>query len=62
MKPKLKDHGAASVLMEQTPGGLYLVLLRTGSSVADKIRCDTYREALAWWKAFNTQARAYKGA
>jgi len=43
----------AYVTFERDAGGLWAVLLRDPSgNVADKVRCDTYREALAYKRVF----------
>jgi hypothetical protein len=40
------------------PSGMYLVQLYKGSEIADKIRCDTYKAAMEYYKAFAKIARA----
>lgn len=46
------------------PGGLYLVELRDDrGDLLDKIRCDDYRESLAYYHSFKAIARnGRKGA
>ena len=48
-----------STLLEKQAHGVYLVLVRNSAGdVHDKIRCDDYRMALNYWRAFNAIARA----
>lgn len=43
----------AYVTFERDSGGMYSVLLRDPSgNVKDKVRCDTYNDALAYRRAF----------
>lgn len=52
--------GGAYVIFDK-PGALWTVTLRTGAGeVADKVRCDDYRTAIGYRKAFLKTAR--KGA
>ena len=49
-----------SVYMEQT-GWLYTVLVRDANGeIYDKMRCDDYSDALAYWKSFNAIAKTAK--
>ena len=41
------------------PSGMYLVQLYKGSEMADKIRCDTYKGAMEYFKAFAKIAKNY---
>ena len=52
--------GGRYVTFEKTtPSGLYVVILKTGSGeVMDKVRCDDYRLAVEYRKAFLKAARA----
>ena len=52
MKPKLFPSGAL-VLMERDAGGMWGVILRDPSGrLHDKVRCDDYRDALDYRRAF----------
>lgn len=51
MKHATYKHGSAS-LERMHPSGMYLVQCRVGSEVHDKVRCDEYREAMAYFRAF----------
>lgn len=60
MKPYIKLHkNGATVAMEKIfPSGEWLVQLRAPSGeLFDKIRCDEYRVALTFRKAFNAIAK-----
>ena len=49
----------AYVTFERDAGGLYAVLLRdTSGNVKDKVRCDTYRDALAYRRSFIAIAKS----
>lgn len=54
--------GGAVVTMETNPiNGMRTVLLRgANGEVVDKVRCDTCREALDYWKSFKKIARSSK--
>ena len=39
------------------PSGMYLVQLYIGAELRDKIRCDDYRMALDYLRAFNQTAK-----
>jgi len=57
MKMKCYRNGHAS--MERLfPSGLYLVRCYKGTELHDKIRCDTYRAALDYYRAFCAIAKA----
>ena len=48
----------AYVTFERDSGGMYSVLLRDPfGNVKDKVRCDTYNDALAYRRAFCAIAR-----
>ena len=48
----------AYVTFERDSGGMYSVLLRDPfGNVNDKVRCDTYNDALAYRRAFCAIAR-----
>lgn len=58
---KLYSHGSNSVTFEKLqPSGMYLVQLRLAGNVHDKVRCDDYREATTYRKAFIAIAKANK--
>jgi len=40
-----------------TPSGMYLVQCYVGSELHDKVRCDDYRDALAYFRAFKAIAK-----
>jgi hypothetical protein len=50
-KVKVFDKGSASI-ERLFPSGMYLVQCYTGHELHDKIRCDTYRAALDYFRAF----------
>lgn len=53
---KVYKNGHAS--MERlSPSGLYLVQVYIGTELHDKIRCDDYRAALDYYRAFQSIAR-----
>lgn len=59
MKPKFyySKNGIAS--MEKLfPSGMYLVTVSTESGKRDKMRCDDYRQALEYFRAFKLIAKA----
>ena len=48
----------AYVTFERLPSGLYAVALRSPSGeLSDKVRCDTYRAAMEYRRAFAAIAR-----
>lgn len=50
--------GAYVTFERLAPSGMWLVQLRTGTGeLADKVRCDDYRDATAYRKAFLKIAR-----
>lgn len=54
-KPRayVADSGASVSMDKATVSGMYTLIVRTPSGeVHDKTRCDDYREALDYWKAF----------
>ena len=54
-----KGKGGAYVTFEKQRSGMWEVRLRTGSGdLADKVRCDDYRVAIEYRKAFIKTARA----
>lgn len=53
---KSYKNGHAS-LERLSPSGMYLVQVYKGSELHDKIRCDDYRSALQYLKAFAAIAR-----
>lgn len=56
MKIKTYPHGHAT--MERQPSGLYLVQCYVGADLRDKVRCDDYRTACEYFRAFCAIARA----
>ena len=52
-------HNGWSVLMDKAfPQGMYTVIVRNSAGgVHDRIRTDTYRAALDYYRAFNAIAR-----
>lgn len=62
MKTKLYKNNACT-FFERLSSGLWAVTLRAPSGeLADKVRCDDYRMALDYWRAFNAQARTMGAA
>ena len=58
MKTKLFKSGAWTIFDREPIGGLYSVKLYSASGeLRDKVRCDTYRGALDYWRAFNAIAK-----
>ena len=56
MKSKEYKNGW-SVVMDKV-AALYSVIVRSASvNVHDGIRCDTYRDAMDYWRAFNAIAK-----
>ena len=46
------------VMMEPQNNGMYLVMVRAANGeVYDKVRCDDYRNALDYFRAFNRIAK-----
>ena len=57
MKTKLYRNGW-STMMEKA-GYLYVVIVRNArGDIHDKMRCDDYRSAMDYWRAFNAIAKA----
>lgn len=54
IKSYKNGHASIERLM---PSGMYLVQVYKGSQLHDKIRCDDYRSALQYLKAFAAIAR-----
>ena len=55
---KTKIHKNAMVTMDRhVITGMYTVTLHIGTQIADKARCDTYRQAGDYWKSFNKIAK-----
>lgn len=57
MKTKVFRNGYAT-LEKLFPSGMYLVQCYTGTELHDKIRCDDYRSALDYYRAFCAIAKA----
>jgi len=56
---KIKEFRNGYATMEQLfPSGLYLVQCYKGTELQDKIRCDDYRAALDYFRAFSAIAKA----
>jgi hypothetical protein len=50
---KIKDYKNGYATFERLfPSGMYLVQVYKGSELADKIRCDSYKAAMEYFKAF----------
>ena len=56
-KIKVFNNGYAT-LERLFPSGMYLVECYVGTELHDKIRCDDYRSALEYYKAFQAIAKA----
>lgn len=55
---KLKEYKSGAYVTFEKANAWYLVQLRApNGALHDKIRCDDYRAALDYWKAFNAIAR-----
>lgn len=58
MKPRVKEYRNGWSVYAEKGGTLYTVIVRNGrGDVHDKMRCDTYRDAMDYWRAFNAIAR-----
>ena len=56
---KIKEYKNGYATLERLfPSGMYLVQLYKGSEMADKIRCDTYKAAMEYYKAFAKIAKS----
>lgn len=56
---KIKTYKNGHTVFERlSPSGMYLVKVYLGSELHDKVRCDTYRAAMEYLRAFNRIARA----
>jgi hypothetical protein len=56
---KIKTYKNGHTVFERlSPSGMYLVELYIGPELRDKVRCDTYRAAMEYLRAFNRIARA----
>lgn len=53
---KAYDNGHASI-ERLSPSGMWLVQVYKGSELHDKIRCDDYRSALEYFRAFSAIAK-----
>jgi hypothetical protein len=59
MQPKAKVYGNDWSTYMEKAGSLWCVIVRNArGDVHDKVRCDDYRSALTYWKAFNAIAKA----
>ena len=58
MKIKEYKNGYAS-FDRLFPSGMYLVQLYKNNEMMDKIRCDTYRNAMEYFQAFAKIAKNY---
>lgn len=58
MRTKTKEYRNGWSTFMDHENGYYLVLVRDArGDVHDKMRCDSYRGALSYWKSFNVIAR-----
>lgn len=58
MKIKQFSNGACTMFERTTPSGMYIVQIRKPSGeLMDKVRCDDYRNALAYLRSFNAIAK-----
>ena len=61
MKPKIKLFKTGTYTTMDKSGFWYQILARNPSGeVIDKIRCDDYREALGYYRAFCALSKASK--
>jgi hypothetical protein len=57
---KIKYYGNGYATFERmSPSGMYLVQLYKGTELEDKMRCDTYRGAMEYFKSFAKIAKSY---
>ena len=57
---KIKYYGNGYATFERmSPSGMYLVQLYKGTELEDKMRCDTYRSAMEYFKSFAKIAKSY---
>ena len=55
---KIYNYKNAHVTFEKLqPSGMYLVILRTGNEIKDKIKCDDYSNAIAYCRSFKKIAK-----
>ena len=58
MYPKVKVFKNGHTTLEKlSPSGMYLVKVYVGTELRDKVRCDDYRMACEYWRAFNRIAK-----
>jgi len=58
MKIKEFTNGAYTTFERIAPSGFYVVQIRTpAGALMDKVRCDDYREAMAYLRSFNAIAK-----
>ena len=59
---KLHKSGAVVIMSRPSyPNGMFTVTLRAGmGALIDQVRCDDYRMAVQYRRAFNAQAKAMK--
>lgn len=57
---KVRQFTAGCVALEKTSGGMYVVILRKGDNVMDKVRVETSRIANEYFRAFCLVARQYR--
>lgn len=61
MKPKIKLYKSGAYATMDKSGMWYEVLARNpAGEVIDKIRCDDYRDALDYYRAFSALAKVAK--
>jgi hypothetical protein len=55
---RIKEYKNGYVTFEKLfPSGMYLVQCYKGSELFDKIRCDSYKAAMEYYKAFSRVAK-----
>ena len=58
-KFKLHRNGWSMSFEQQYHNGMITVKIRTAAGeIYDRIRCDNYRDAMDYWRAFNGIAKA----
>jgi hypothetical protein len=58
MQPKIKTYrNNWCVVMEQTSVWYSVIVRNATGNVHDKVRCDDYRNAMDYWRAFNAIAK-----
>ena len=54
--PKIAVYKENHASIDKDAGGLYVVRVYKGNNLHDKVRCDDYRQAMDYYKAFRAIA------